>query len=129
VVICSDPIAEAGGPYVGDEGSNIELDGSASTDSDGTIVLYSWDLDGDGQYDDASGATVNFNTTIDGVHTVALRVTDNFGANSLTDTADVTVNNVAPTADAGGPYSVIYARCGSHPKRHRDEFRLSGYRR
>jgi Ca2+-binding RTX toxin-like protein len=53
------PSADAGGPYVIYEGAQLELDGSASSDPDEAagdmIVSYRWDLDNDGQYDDASG--------------------------------------------------------------------------
>src|SRR5262249_47030718 len=46
------PTANAGGPYHGDEGKAIALDGSASSD-DGTITNYAWDCSNDGS-DDAS---------------------------------------------------------------------------
>ncbi|TWU03414.1 lamin tail domain-containing protein [Neorhodopirellula pilleata] len=101
------PIAEAGGPYTGTVGETISLSGGTSTDSDGTITAYTWDLDNDGQYDDATGETATFGAVVAGAFTVGLQVTDDDGATS-TDTATITVNaiaNVAPTADAGGPYS------------------------
>jgi PKD repeat protein len=67
-----------------------------STD-DGTITTYEWDLDDDGAYDDATGATTSvvFNTL--GDHVVHLRVTDN---ELLTDTAAVTIKitTFPPTA-------------------------------
>jgi PKD repeat protein len=100
------PVAEAGGPYSGNEGSTILLDASSSSDLDGNIVSYEWDLDNDGRYDDAVGMTTTFKSTASGSHTIGLRVTDKLGAES-TDTASVTVNNVAPSASAGGPYTVI----------------------
>ena len=46
-----------------------------------------------------------FTATDEGTYTVGLRVTDSGGL-SDTDTATITVANVAPTADAGGPYAV-----------------------
>ena len=97
--------ASAGGPYSGNEGSDITLDASASSGRGSEIVSYAWDFDGDGQYDDASGVTAVFNSIDDGVFTVALQVTDDEGAKS-TDTAQVTVSNVAPKADAGWRYTV-----------------------
>ena len=54
------------------------------------IYSYLWDLDNDGQYDDDSGATVNFNASDCGVFTVAVRVSDDDGA-SDTSSAQVTV--------------------------------------
>jgi len=101
------PTAEAGGPYAGEVDATIALDGAASSDTDGMIVSYEWDLDNDGDYDDATGATADFSSSTAGTYTVGLRVTDDDG-DTGTDTATITVAelpNVAPTADAGGPYS------------------------
>ena len=83
------PTAEAGGPYVVEPDSSITLDGSASTDTDGTIVLYEWNLDNDGEYDDATGTTADFAVGDDGPYIIGLRVTDDDGAQD-TDTATVT---------------------------------------
>ena len=56
---------------------------------------YAWDLDGDGQYDDAIGATPTTSYP-SGTRTVSLRVTDMLG---VTDTASHTVTvNAPPTA-------------------------------
>ena len=91
------PVANASGPYVGDEGSLITFDASGSYDPDGSIVLYEWDFDGDEIYDNSSTSpTATFTWGDDYIGTVTLRVTDNDGL-SDTDTADITVNNVAPT--------------------------------
>ncbi len=101
------PVAVAGGPYSGGEGSLIPLDGSRSFDPDGNITTYDWDLNGDGVFE-TRGNPVNFDATnIDGPagpFTVSLRVTDNDFLTNIISTT-VTVNNVAPTADAGGPYN------------------------
>lgn len=53
------PFANAGGPYSGLEGNSISLDAQASTSSS-PITNFVWDLDGDGIFDDASGATPNY---------------------------------------------------------------------
>ena len=94
----SAPMADAGGPYVGVIGEAIELDGSGSADVDGALVEYAWDLDGDGQYDDATGPTPIFSSTVAGVHTITLQVTDDQGAKA-TDAAPVTVSDAAPPPD------------------------------
>lgn len=90
------PTAEAGGPYSGNEGSDITVDGSASSDPGNDIVSYEWDLDNDGQYDDATGQTAVFNSPTSGDHMVGLRVTDADGA-SGTDSATVTVISASPS--------------------------------
>ena len=83
------PSAEAGGPYLVAPGSSATLDGSASIDADGTIVVYEWDLDNDGEYDDATGATAKSVANDDASYTVGLRVTDDDGDQG-TDTATIT---------------------------------------
>ncbi|HEY6000780.1 MAG TPA: PKD domain-containing protein [bacterium] len=53
------PVASAGGPYAIGYGSPLALDGSWSTDPDvacgDRVEGYAWDLDDDGEYDDAAG--------------------------------------------------------------------------
>ena len=55
---------------------------STSEDAEGRLVEQAWDLDGDGDFDDASGASVSGMFTSAGRHSVALRVTDADGASS-----------------------------------------------
>jgi hypothetical protein len=95
------PTADANGPYETDEGVAVALDGSGSTPSThvsgGAIVAYEWDFDGDGQFDDATGATPLFDLVgQDGVFTVTLRVTNAVGLTDE-DSATVTVHNVLPS--------------------------------
>ena len=101
IVIAGPPTAEAGGPYTTQEGTNVELDGTGSTDPDNDIATYAWDLDNDGDCDDvANDSTPDFTTVgQDGTFTVKLCVTDSQGRSS-TDTATVTVTNVAPSINA-----------------------------
>ena len=94
-------MADAGGDKTGDEGEEITFDASNSYDPDGTIVSYTWDF-GDGTT--ATGKVVTHAYADNGVYTVTLTVKDNDGATD-TDTVTATINNVPPTADAGGPYS------------------------
>ena len=97
------PTADAGATYAGNEGTGIQLDGTASTDPGGDALTYAWDLDNNGTYE-TSGATPLFTANDEGTYTVGLQVTDSGGLTD-TDSATVTVANVAPTADVGGPYS------------------------
>ena len=92
------PVADANGPYTGNEGSPITFDGTGSSDSDGAIQAYEWDWDNDGTFD-AAGETAQMTWADDHTGTVTLRVTDNDGL-THTDTATVTVSNVAPAIQA-----------------------------
>ncbi len=83
------PIADGGGPYSGLVGEDIVLDGSDSSDIDGTIVSYEWDLDDDGFYDDAAGVMTTYSWSSEGTYTVSLKVTDDDG---LFDTDDAIIN-------------------------------------
>jgi parallel beta-helix repeat protein/predicted outer membrane repeat protein len=88
------PDADAGGPYWIDVGDDLYLDGTGSSDPDtaygDTIVSYKWDLDNDGEYNDATGETTTIVFNAPGVYTVGLKVTDSFGEFD-TDTAIVEV--------------------------------------
>ncbi len=84
------PLADAGGPYTADWGMTFTLDGSGSADPDGNIAFYEWDLDNDGEYDDATGVTITTSFSQIGNHIIGLRVTDDGGLRD-TDTAIVTV--------------------------------------
>jgi PKD repeat protein len=98
------PNAVAGGPYSGVEGGTVPLGGGGSNDPDGTIALYEWDCTDDGTYDTSqAGAGGTCAYAQDGTFTARLRVTDNGGLTD-TDTATVTIANVAPTASAGAPH-------------------------
>ena len=61
-------------PFAGDE---VVLS-STSTDPDGSVAEQRWDLDGDGQFDDATGPEARTTFTA-GVHDVALEVVDDDG--------------------------------------------------
>jgi hypothetical protein len=104
------PTANAGGPYTIGEGTGLSLDGSGSNDPDGDALTYAWDLDGDGQYDDATGAkptlTAAQAATLgmgDGpaTHAIAVRVGDPSGATAIA-TANVTVTNKQPVPSGSG---------------------------
>ncbi len=90
------PIADAGGPYSGDETVAVAVDGSGSSDPGGALVTWAWDCDNDGSFE-LSGPTATASCTYaaSGTYTVALQVTDDDGA-TATDTATVTIANGAP---------------------------------
>lgn len=66
-------------PYVYDA---VTLDAGDSYDPDGDWLTYTWDLDDDGQFDDASGITNTVSFDEPGTYTVGLKVSDG----SLSDT-------------------------------------------
>ncbi len=77
-------------------GLPVHFDASPAGDSDGTIVKYEWDLDGDGSFETDTGTTASADRTYGSATTVQarLRVTDNSG---MTDSATVPV-----TVNGGG---------------------------
>jgi autotransporter-associated beta strand protein len=103
-VILQDPLAVAGGPYNVILNASLSLDGSGSMPSEGaTITNYEWDLDNDGDYDEAivtaTPAAIGYATLtapppsgfgmVAGTNTIKLRVTDSA---AKTATAETTVN-------------------------------------
>jgi len=95
------PTANAGGHYIVDEGSTVQLHGTG-TDPYGGAITYTWDLDNDGIYD-TPGQDVYFSAaSIAGpdTRTVNLKVTTSNG-NSATSSATITINNVIPRVNAG----------------------------
>lgn len=51
------PVADAGGPYTITAGQSVTLDASLSTDPNSDPLTFSWDVNGDGVFGDAVGAT------------------------------------------------------------------------
>ncbi len=91
------PTAHAGGPSTGTAGTAVVLDASASSDPIDAPLSFAWDLDDDGQFDDATGAVVSFTSPDAGVHPVAVQVSDGDGASDVAATT-VTLDS-APQTD------------------------------
>ncbi len=74
-------------------GGSVHYSASGSSDPDGTIVKYQWDLDGNGSFETDTGATAAVDRVygIPGTFDVGLRVTDNSGVTGAT-TVPVTIN-------------------------------------
>jgi PKD repeat protein len=90
------PRANAGGPYLVQEGTPLTLDSTGSWDPDGDVLTFEWDLDGDGVFETA-GPSPTHTWGDDGTFLVRVRVSD--GEETATATADVTVVNVSPSLD------------------------------
>ena len=115
------PIADANGPYTAYKCQTIMLEGSGSYDPNGQlypdpshpwhseIVSWEWDLDNDGEYDDATGETVNWSTCDLGLYVVGLKVTNSFDTSDEHDT----VINVVETPP--GIQVIIDIKPGSYP--------------
>lgn len=72
---------------------------SASEVTGASIVLYEWDLDGDGTYDEATeSSTFAHAFADDGIYGVRVRVTDEEGATAEAEAGELVVLNRAPTA-------------------------------
>lgn len=90
-------------------GQTIQLSGADSFHQDPakSIIQWFWDLDDDGEFDDAAGVNPTTSFPAVGDYPVSLRVCDD-GAEQLCDNATIIVRvdtpPLAPTADANGPY-------------------------
>ena len=108
-----DPLNQV--PLSIDEGDSLLLEALGWTDPNNDPLTYTWDVDNDGQFDDATGAstTLNWSTLTalglgdgDSVHTVRLRVDDGLGGVTTSGPILLTIHNVAPTSDAGTGYEI-----------------------
>ena len=90
-------------PTTGPAPLTVNFDGTGSTDPDPAETLsYSWDLNGDGVFDDATTATTSYTFTAAGNYTVTLRVTDTHGGTD-TETAVISVGNAPPVPTIATP--------------------------
>jgi glucose/arabinose dehydrogenase len=97
------PVAVAtASPTTGAAPLTVNFDGSGSSDPDGDILSYAWDLDGDGAYDDSTAIRPTWTYTAAGSYAAKLRVNDPAGL-SGTATVTVTVGNTPPTATITTP--------------------------
>jgi hypothetical protein len=100
------PTANAGSDQTVNTGTLVTLNGSGSSDVDGTIASYAWtQTSGTAVTLSGSGATRTFTPGTAGVRTFQLTVTDDDGATG-NDSVTITVNapgggNLSPTANAG----------------------------
>lgn len=98
------PVADAGGPYTGEECNSILLNGSASYDPEGAPLTYRWYIDG-AWYDNAGNAFYEWTWLDDYTGTITLEVSD--GDLTSTDSVSVLISNVPPIIEnISGPTEV-----------------------
>ncbi len=111
------PVADAGSAQLVVEGDAVTLDGTASSDIDGTITSYAWVQTAGtaATLSNANTATASFTAPNVAANTTEnlsfqLTVTDAYGLNNtasvVVSVEDVLVSNVTPTANAGVDQSV-----------------------
>lgn len=93
----ADPVASAGGSYVGEEGSAVAL-ALSGNDSDGDALTFSWDL-GDGTTGSGAAPPANHVYADNGTYVIMLAVDDGRGGADTARTT-ATISNVAPSLAA-----------------------------
>jgi glucose/arabinose dehydrogenase len=89
----------------------VTFDANGSTDANFDTLTYAWDLDGDGQYDDATGVTASRTYMTPGDVQVGLKVTDPLAAFDTT-TRTVSVGNSPPIATIDTPSPTLTFKVG-----------------
>jgi uncharacterized repeat protein (TIGR03803 family) len=91
------PTVVVAGPATANEGDTVTLTANGG-DPQGAPLEFAWDLDADGEFDDAQGASAVFTAPDgDGDYVVSVRATDTTGLVAEA-RATIAVANVAPTA-------------------------------
>jgi PKD repeat protein len=100
-------------PTSGPAPLTVNFDGSGSNDPDpGDTIVYAWDLDGDGAYDDSTAVQPTYTYTQPQDYTARLRVTDSRSASTLSDPIVISVGNTPPTASIDTPSPTARWRVG-----------------
>lgn len=105
------PVADAGEDLTGVVPEEIQLDGSASSDPDGDILNFSWELievpKGSSAFlINAERADASFYADRDGIYVAELTVDDNDRSSTDTVEIDVAAPNDGPVANAGPDQTV-----------------------
>ena len=109
--IVPQPSLDIGGPYEAVQGELLTLDASDSVVHQALAPEWAWDTNGDQRYTDEEGdaTTTEFDTSIgDGTYDIGVRLFFNDGDRQgvLFDFATVTLTDIDPICNAGGPYEI-----------------------
>ena len=98
-------------PSFGATPLTVAFNGTGSTDPDGTPLSYSWDLNGDGTFGDATVAATTYTYGTAGNYTVRLRVTDGDGMSAV-DSVVIHAGNTPPLPVIDTPAPTLRWRVG-----------------
>lgn len=98
-------------PTSGNAPLTVNFSGTASTDPEGSPLTYSWDLNGDGLFGDATTPTATHTYASSGNFVASLRVTDPQGA-ANTATVTITVGNTPPSPVIDTPSNAVRWKVG-----------------
>ncbi len=100
------PVANAGPDKINDEGEEVYFNASGSYDTTSDILelVYLWDFDEDGEFDDGVGVRTSHIWYEDGRYNISLKVVDDNGNYSIDDLT-LTIENSPPEVNLDGPYS------------------------
>jgi len=91
----------------------VTFTGSASNDPDpGEALLYAWDLDGDGAFDDSTVANPTYTYTVPGTYQARLRVTDPVGLTDVSDPVTISAGNAPPVPVIDSPAASLTWKVG-----------------
>ena len=88
------PVVDAGGPYSAVKDSAITL--HATVENGIGDYIFTWDLDNDGDFDDAEGKSIKHTWTQQGEFTIRVQVTDGFQVTDMDETTVTVEDNKAP---------------------------------
>ena len=95
-------------PISGNAPLTVNFDGSGSVPAQaGDTLTYAWDLDGDGQYDNATGVQPSFVYSAGGTYTARLKVTDQRGGSAISAPITITAGAAPPTAYVDTPLATL----------------------
>jgi glucose/arabinose dehydrogenase len=101
-------------PTSGDPPLDVTFDASASVDQDpGDEIVFAWDVDGDGAFDDGMGPVFTQRFTTDGIKVVRVKATDKAGAFETASTSVTVGSPTAPVPVIDAPPDGFRATVGS----------------